>query len=280
MSKTDAVHEIAVDAGLPHAVRVTYHRAARRWYVEYPVTARHSLIIGHYDSVQDARQRLPAAAGKYKWLLDVLGGAVDQLTGPEAGLLLRASTRFSAPYDAEYQRLIDQELVQTAPQPATDHVLYQMTPTGRYLIEAQIAALTNRAAAASVTLLCDTVTDVDGQTALYTLLERVEAEFPALVEAARDYVTALEKIKKPLASGHYQSRRPEADQTLIYWKQPTHRRLPYFTHEVVCAVCGAAVTIVNNSPTPPAVCESQQCRAERARTLARERKRRQRARGC
>ncbi|MEL6526665.1 MAG: hypothetical protein AAFQ07_13245, partial [Chloroflexota bacterium] len=72
MSKTEQIHQIAVDAGLPENITVTYHRGARRWYIEHPIPlgastriGNQSTIIADYASIEEAQTQLPHVAEQF-----------------------------------------------------------------------------------------------------------------------------------------------------------------------------------------------------------------------
>lgn len=140
-----------------------------------------------------------------------------------------------------------------------------------------------------VTLLYDIVTQSlddtsDGQAVLYALLDTLRgvSEHP-VVDAAQSYLDSVESVEthnvtKPAATGRYTSKLPDAPKAPIAWEQPAARQAPVYTFEVDCPYCQRSETLSRHSPRPPAHCGRDECQQQHQRKLARERKRRQRAR--
>ena len=128
MSKSETIYQIAIDAGLPDNVTVTYHRGGRVWYVQHPIPmgtsaeiGNPSTIIGNYDSVQAARDRLPTDARnfwqQYGRALALVDGDLTSLTRDEARLLVDALRGgvSAAPHE-DYKQMVSEGIVKTAPQ--------------------------------------------------------------------------------------------------------------------------------------------------------------------
>lgn len=121
------------------------------------------------------------------------------------------------------------------------------------------------------------------QQAMYTLISRAQQGqlvTPETVQGAWAYLAELERNYKTQATGRYTPKRElaEVDRSPLAWVQPIHRNAPQYDHEITCTICGDAVTITTRSPHPPSTCTRDDCRNEHQRALARERKRKQRAR--
>lgn len=303
MSKTTVIRQLALETGLPEDIRVTYHRAGKRWYVQYPVPLGADAVLGHdttlvahYASVPEAREQLPEDVARfytqYGRILAVINGEVERLSRKEAKLLLQAnrSEGLTLPFDPDYRQLIEEGAIETVAQLATSDVKYRLTQLGQQLVAAHQTALTHWVEIGesssdpdNITVQYNNVTKITQQEALYQLLDRVEQGQPVpteLIGQARAYVARLEQGQpvKQHATGRYTSRHPEAEAVPLAWEQPGYRQAPIYTHAIVCGVCGEAVTIRNHSPNPPSVCERENCQVAHQRALARARKRRQRSR--
>jgi hypothetical protein len=102
-----------------------------------------------------------------------------------------------------------------------------------------------------------------------------------LAQVALDYIQSLEsKIEADTVhpSGKYTSQYPDVKKKPIDWTQPDYREHPVYIFEVDCPYCGQHVTLERHSSKEPVHCGKDDCATEHNRTLARERKRRQRER--
>lgn len=302
MSKTKALQQLAIEAGLPDNIIVTYHRASRTWYIEYPLplgtsaaAGNQSTIIANYKGLGEAKEHLAADATlfdqNYRRILGVMAGSVELLSAKEAQLLLHVNSKngLSTSRDKDYRQLIEEGVIQVSPQPVTKEVLCRLTILGKELLSKHKTALQQLVGAGhrqqnpKVTQSYDNVTPTTDQEAIYLLLDLAEAGQPIdadLIARVRIYLHQLETDAqvKPTATGRYTSRHPDADKTTIDWQQPQQRQAPIYSHQITCQVCGQQVLVRNHSPNPPKICNDPTCRTEHNRHLARERKRRQRAR--
>lgn len=288
MSKTDTIRALALDAGLPDAVTVTYHRAARKWFVEYPValgtdaTLRHrTTIVGSYESVQDAQERLPGDAqgfySSYGRVLRMLAGDMSELTALERDLLQTAPITAPA---GTFAQLANEGIITARRKLASADYIHELTPLGERLasmLTGRHTPIEERDTPPIAETRHDAISERD---ALHTLLDRVEQGQPvdaALIAAARAHLDALERGVKHEATT-YASQYPTLPKAPIRWQQPTNRKAPVYAHEFNCAVCGRSVSTQTHSPHAPATCGRDECDKEHRRAQARERKRRQRAR--
>lgn len=144
----------------------------------------------------------------------------------------------------------------------------------------------------SVTLLYQDVTQAQHEAALSLGWEMLEGianadlrvlrfDHQAAAQAILDEVASLRDHppqRGRVAKGTYSSRLPDQPKKPIAWQQPDARQHPVYTFEITCPYCGAEVTLGRHSPREPRHCGAETCQVEHERLLARERKRRQRAR--
>jgi len=115
--------------------------------------------------------------------------------------------------------------------------------------------------------------------ALESLLKSPKTKESA--QLALDYIESLEaqtQADTVHPKGTYSSQYPDQQKKPIQWKQPDYREHPVYTFEVDCPYCEQHVTLERHSPRNPVHCGEDACATEHNRTLARERKRRQRQR--
>ena len=148
MSKAVQIHKLAIAAGLPDDITVTFHRGARKWYIEYPVPlgdfaamGSHSTVIAGYESVESAETDLPETAQQfnadYARVLSALSGDLTGFTADETSLLVNASrTRkgASAP-SGQYRNLDNEGLVIVSPQLGSNWMLHRLTDTGKRIVD-------------------------------------------------------------------------------------------------------------------------------------------------
>jgi hypothetical protein len=100
-------------------------------------------------------------------------------------------------------------------------------------------------------------------------------------QATLQYIESLEsqiQAETVRPKGTYTSQYPDQQKKPIEWQQPDYREHPVYIFVIDCPYCGQHVTLERHSPRNPVHCGEDDCATEHNRTLARERKRRQRER--
>ncbi|MEL6309630.1 MAG: hypothetical protein AAFQ52_15925 [Chloroflexota bacterium] len=305
MSKTEQIHKIALDAGLPEDITVTYHRGARRWYIEHPIplgtSARignSSTIIADYASIEEAQAQLPDVAEQfwtsYQRVFRFLASDLSGLTADEYKLLHTLSkARSSSVPKGSYRQLYSEGIINASVQLSSDWLKITLTPLGERILEANPALRETATAQESHDNIYKR--DASTQDTLTTLLAEAENELAHLKQDATPtqspHVQRLEQllasIRDTLPPLYAQTNqyKPKEDYDhqpdkidKLAWQQPLHRDAPVWVFALDCPYCGQHVMLERHSPREPQHCGDESCATEHKRILARERKRRQRRR--